>query len=40
MSALSLHAAGDCWWPCHYCQVEDSLEPEFLEPDYDPEDNE
>ena len=24
MSALSLHAAGDCWSPCHYCQVEDA----------------
>jgi hypothetical protein len=25
MSALSVHMAGDCWWPCHYCQVEDEL---------------
>ena len=35
MSALRTHEEGDCWWPCHYCLVEDDHAPVFLEPNHD-----
>ena len=39
MSALSQHQTGDCYWPCHYCQLEDERALTFTEPDYDDEED-